>query len=172
MKKVFALSLMMVIALSLSAFSAVKGVKPASNPAPAPAAAVSGPQGFVGVTLNSIGCPSARFGMGTWSLDVGGSLTSAGGTTTTTILAKGDIPMADITGDLRTYFAPQVLLNSAGGTSTTTLSLLLGAEYTFAPHLTIFADLTAFTLTSVGGTSTWTVGQNAGQIYTGARLYI
>jgi hypothetical protein len=127
--------------------------------------------GFTGVSLNSIGCPSARFDMGTFALEVGGTIVSAGGATNTTLIGKGEMPLNQISDTVRTYWAPTLMLNSAGGTSTTTISVVLGAEYTFTPKLAIFADLTAFSLTSAGGTTTWQIGANNGIIISGGRLY-
>ena len=154
--------LLTIVILGTSAFAA------------APKAAASkGSEGFVGISLNSIaGVPSARFGFGSWSLDAGGSIANAGNTTTITLLLRGEIPLSKISSDVNTYVAPELVLVSGGGTSTTTINVYLGAEYKFASNLAIFADLTAFTLTSVGGTTTWTIGGNSGLIYTGGRLYL
>jgi len=130
-------------------------------------------QGFTAITLNSIpGVPSARFGFGSWSLDAGGSIANAANTTTITLLLKGEIPMTTVSSDVKTYIAPALVLVSGGGTSTTTINVFLGAEYMFNPHLALFADLTAFTLTSVGGTTNWTIGGNSALIYSGGRLYL
>ncbi|MBN3033895.1 MAG: hypothetical protein JW873_07360 [Candidatus Saganbacteria bacterium] len=127
--------------------------------------------GLTGVTLTSVGCPAAHFGMGGWSLDVGGTIANAANTTTLTLLARGNIPLSKISNGLSTYWGPAVLYNSAGS-GTTTITVLVGAEYVFAPNLSLFADLTAFSLTSANGATTWFAGANAGQIYSGGRLYL
>ena len=173
MKKVFSLVLFMVLALSVASFGAVK-TAPASEPAPAPAvSSSSSSMGITAVTLNSLGFPSVRFGMGSWDLEVGGQIASpASGTTNVTVGGRAELPLSKIGDSVRTYMAPTLTLQSFGGTSFITASFLLGAEYMFASHLAIFADLTAFTLTSTSGNTSWCVGQNAGQIYTGGRLYL
>jgi len=161
MKKIVLLLIMVII--GTAAFAA------AAKPVPA----ASGSQGFTAVSLNSIpGVASARFGFGSWSLDAGGTIANAANTTTITLLLKGEIPMATVSSDVRTYVAPALVLVSGGGASTTTLNVFLGAEYMFNPHLALFADLTAFTLTSAGGTTTWTIGGNSPLIYSGGRLYL
>lgn len=135
----------------------------------APVTAPAPKAGFSGVTLTSIGCPAAHFGMGGWSLDVGGSLNSA---STLTFTARGNMPLGKAAESVDTYWSPTFMYVSAAGASTITVSLLVGAEYMFAPNLSLFADLTALTLTSAAGVTTWTIGLNNGQIYTGGRLYL
>jgi len=162
MKKIALILALLVCVASMSMAATAKKTevaKPASG-------------GFTGVSLNSIGCPSARFDMGSFALEVGGSIASpASGTTNTTLIAKGEMPLNQISDNVRTYWAPAVMLRSIAGASTTTIMVLLGAEYTFTPKLAIFADMTAFTLTSASGTTSWQIGGNDPQIYTGGRLY-
>ncbi|MFA4843349.1 MAG: hypothetical protein WC632_00160 [Candidatus Margulisiibacteriota bacterium] len=170
MKK-FAFIFALIICVASVSFAAPVSKAPASK---APAAeAVSSSMGMTAISLNSlVGFPSLRFGMGSWSLEVGGTIASpAAGTTNVTVGGRADIPLNTISDELRTYMAPTLVLTSAAGTSVITASFLLGAEYMFAPHLAIFADLTAFTLTSAAGTTTWGVGTNSALIYTGGRLY-
>ncbi len=159
------------IALILVLLFGVASLSMAATAKKAEAKEASKAGGFTGISLNQIGVPSARFDMGNFALEVGASIVSAGGTTTTTILGKGELPISQISDNLRTYWAPALMLNSAGGTSTTTIMVLLGAEYMFAPKLAIFADLTALSLVSVGGTSTTTIASNSPLVYTGGRLY-
>jgi len=182
MRKIALLLVLVLVASSLS-FAQVKKA-PAKKAAPAgeevveevvvtevPAAASSA-QGFVGVSLNQLTVPSIRFGLGSWSLDVGLTLSSpAAGQTDYTILLRGEFPLSKVTNKLYTYFAPQVRLENVANQTTTTIFLLLGGEYRFAPHLTVFADLHALTITSTAGTTTWRAGTNVGQIYSGIRLY-
>jgi hypothetical protein len=157
MKKI--VILLSLILIATSAFAAA-----------APKKAASSSMGLTGVTLNSIGCPAAHFDMGAWGLDVGGTIVNAASTTTITVIARGLLPLSQVTDNLSTYWGPGVLYNSAGSGSVT-IGVLLGAEYMFAPKLTLFADLTAFSLTSAGGATNWFAGANAAQIYTGGRLY-
>jgi hypothetical protein len=63
------------------------------------------------------------------------------------------------------------MYNSAGS-GTVTVSVFLGAEYMFASNLSLFADLTAFSLTSANGQTTWFAGSNDGQVYSGGRFYL
>lgn len=165
MKKI-ALVLTLLICVASMSMAAAAPAKKAAAAAPASSAA-----GFTGVSLNQIGCPSARFDMGNFVLEVGGSIVSAGGTTNTTLIGKGELPLNQISDNVRTYWAPALMLNSVGGTSTTTIMVLLGAEYTFTPKLAIFADLTALSLVSAGGTTTTTISSNSPLVYTGGRLY-
>jgi hypothetical protein len=169
MKKTFSLVLFMVLALSVASFGAVKTAPaPASETTPS-----SSSMGITAVSLNSLGFPSVRFGMGSWDLEVGGQIASpASGTTNLTIGGRAELPLSKIGDSVRTYMAPTLVIQSLGGTSFITASFLLGAEYMFASHLAIFADLTAFTLTSTSGNTSWCAGQNHGQIYTGGRLYL
>jgi hypothetical protein len=165
MKKVTIL--LAIVFLGTASFAAAKA---------APAASSS--QGVVGVSLNQIpvlpgAAPSVRFGFGNWSLDAGGSLTNTAAGTSISIFGKGEIPISKIGSDVRTYWAPELCLFSpaGGGGSTTVISVYMGAEYMFASHLALFADLTAISIASAGGTTTWTIGASSPLVYTGGRLY-
>ncbi len=158
-----------VSSMALAAAPAKKAAAPASD---------SSSQGFIGVGLNQIPCnpftaPTARFGFGSWSLDVGGSIANNAAGTSTTLYGRGDIPISKIGSNVKTYWGPSLCLMSpaGGGGSTPVISVFMGAEYMFAENLALYADLTAFSLTSAGGTSTWTIGTNSGTIYSGGRLY-
>jgi len=166
MKRILSLTLLLVVALSFSSFAQVKKVTTSTT-----ASSGATVMGLTGVTLTSIGCPAAHFGMGSWSLDFGGTIANAANTTTITLLGRGNIPLSKINDNLLTYWGPQVIYNSAGS-GTFTIQVLVGAEYMFAPDLSLFADLTAFSLTSANSQTTWFAGNNNGQVYTGARLYL
>ncbi|MFA6432061.1 MAG: hypothetical protein WCV91_06770 [Candidatus Margulisiibacteriota bacterium] len=168
MKKV--LLLVSVLLIATSVFAA-----PAKKPS-APVPAVSQSQSnsgsmFSAISLNTNGCPAVRMSLGSMVFDLGGSLASAAGTTTVTLFVKGDNSLGQI-GAVRTYWAPQLMLFSNAGATTTTLSLLFGGEYIFASNLSIFADLTALSLTSAAGATTWNAGANGGLVYSGLRLYL
>lgn len=167
MKRTLSLTLFLVMALTAASFAAAP-VKKASNSTTTSSGSTM--MGLTGVTLTAIGCPAAHFGMGGWSLDLGGTIANAANTTTITLIGRGNIPLSKITDSLSTYWGPGILYNSAGSGSTT-IMVLVGAEYMFASNLSLFADLTAFSLTSAGGATTWFAGANAGQIYSGGRLY-
>lgn len=162
MKKAILL-LGLVVIIASASFAAA--AKPAAKPAD------SYGYGLIGVSLNQIGCPTARLGMGGWALDLGGSLANNGNQTNVTIAGRADLPLAQVNDKVRTYWGPAIVLVSAGGTTTTTLSLLVGAEYEFVSNLSLFADLTALQINSAGGTTTWTIATNSALIYTGGRLY-
>ncbi len=170
MKKFFTFALMSALVLSLTAGSfAAAPVKKISNGTTTSSGTTM--MGLTGVTLTSIGCPAAHFGMGGWSLDLGGTVVNAANTTTITVIGRGNIPISKINDSLSTYWGPALLYNSANNGSTT-IMVLVGAEYMFASNLSLFADLTAFSLTSANGNTTWFAGANAGQVYTGGRLYL
>ena len=179
MKKI---ALLMIVALLCSsAYAAAPAKKPSAavpTASAVPAASVTTNQGFVGVSLNTLpvspfAAPSARFGFGGWSLDVGGSLANNAAGTAVTVFGRGEIPISEIGNGVRTYWAPALALFSpaGGGNSTFNLSVYLGAEYMFVSHLALFADLTAISLTSVGGTTTWVAGTNTFQVYSGGRFF-
>jgi hypothetical protein len=167
--KIFSSILLLVMVLSLAAVAApatpVKKVTTSTT-----ASSGSTMMGLTGVTLTSIGCPAAHFGMGGWSMDIGGSIANAANTTTITVFGSAQLPLSKVNDNLVTYWGPGVLYNSTGN-GTVTIAVLIGAEYMFAPNLTLFADMTAFSLTSANGATNWVVGQNNPQVYTGGRLY-
>jgi len=160
------------IALVLTVLLFVASVSMAAPAKKAAAPAQSG-GGISAVTLTVIGCPAVRFDMGSFALEVGGSIASpAAGQTNTTLTLKGEMALGTPAANLTTYWAPAVMMVSAAGATTTTLAVLLGAEYMFTPNLAVFADMTAFSMTSAAGATTWVLGANSGQIYTGGRLYL
>ena len=163
------------IALVLTVLLCIASVSfaaPAKKAAPAPAPEHSS-GGISAVTLTAIGCPAVRFDMGSFALEAGGSIASpAAGQTNTTLILKGELGLSNPANNVNTYWAPMIMLQSAAGASTTTISVLLGAEYTFTPKLALFAEMAAFSLTSAAGATTWVLSANNGQIYTGGRLYL
>ncbi|MGB9613339.1 MAG: hypothetical protein ACPL4K_04080 [Candidatus Margulisiibacteriota bacterium] len=168
--------LMLVLMLTPMVFAQAKKTAPAKEIVETTSFSAS--QGFVGVSLNQIPvlpwvAPSARFGFGGWSLDVGGSLVNDGTGTATTLFGRAEIPISEVSKNIRTYSALILALFSpaGGGSTTTDISICLGAEYVFAPKLSLFADLIALNLTSSAGTTTWTISSNSPTIYSGARLY-
>lgn|GEM_PF-5461148 len=168
-KIIIFLTLIMIASATLAA---VVTPKKAANPVPVAASSSSSAVGLTGVTLTAGGIPAAHFGMGSWSLDLGGMICSVAGASQIDVLARANMPIKDLTDNLNVYWAPQLFYVSAAGASTITLSIFLGAEYLFAPRLSLFADLTAFTLTSTSAATNWWIGLNNGQIYTGGRIYL
>lgn len=186
MKKI-ALFLVLIMTLGTAAFAAapkkvpapavIKPPAAAPAPAPAPVTTSAPPKAssnmFSAVALTDNGCPLFRMPLGGLNLDLGGTVAQpVAGHTHITILARSEQPLFKVGNDIQLYWAPAGVFFSDNGTTFITANLLLGGEYAFASHLSLFADITAFTLTTGGGATAWSAITNNVQAYSGIRLYL
>lgn len=170
MKKVFSLTLLMVLALSVASFAAAK-TAPAQVPAPAPVQAVStggdawtGKMaiGFVGLPgipvppllVGGAGTPSFMYHfnkdvMGT----VGGNYYTTGGANTTILFGKVDYVLATM-GSVQSIIGGYIISASTGGASGTSLGGTWGVRTLVQQNLSLGADIIVLSSTSIAGTST------------------
>jgi hypothetical protein len=151
MKKVFSLTLVMVLALSVASFAAVKTV-----PAPVPVQAGNNGDAWAGkMAVGSIGgTPSFIYH---FNKDVMGAVgfgyATAGGASSTTIQGKLDYVLSTM-GSVQTLIGGYVSTTSAGGATSTTFGGTWGVRTLVQQNLSLGMDIIVLDSTSAGGTST------------------
>ena len=152
MKKIFSLTLLMVLALSVASLAAVKT---APAPAPAPVQASNNGDAWTGkMAVGAIGAvPSFIYHFNKDLMGaVGVSYVSATGGTSTTIQGKLDYVLSTM-GNVQTLVGGYVNTNSAPGGTTTTFGGTWGVRTLVQQNLSLGLDIIVLNTTSAGGAS-------------------
>ena len=170
MKKIFSLTLLMVLALSVASFAAAK-----KTPAPAPAPVAvqtsnsgdpwSGKMALGGLAMaGPVACNGAASSFGVPVLQyhfnkdvmgtVGGSYATGNNVTNTILLGKIDYTIGQAGSVMNNIGGFVSSISTTGLQSSTTFGGTWGFRTLVQPNLALSTDIVVFALTSAGGTST------------------
>jgi hypothetical protein len=148
MKKIFSLTLLMVLALSVASFAAVK--------APAPVQSSNNGDAWAGkMAVGTIGgTPSFMYHFNKDMMGaIGGNYFTASGSTQTTIQGKLDYVLSTM-GSVQTLIGGYFSTTSVTGASSTTFGGTWGVRTLVQQNLSLGMDIIVLNSTSAGGSST------------------
>jgi hypothetical protein len=156
MKKIIALSMLFVLALSLSAMAAP--AKRVFTPAAAPAPVSSAPAGDAWSGKMAVGCigafPAFKYHFNKdMMVGLGANYFTAAGGSSTTLLGKFDYTMGTI-GEVQTTAGGYLMTTSVAGANSTTFGGTWGFRTLVQPNMSLGADVVLISSTSQGGATT------------------